>query len=789
MKKILLNDNWKFSYSTGTGYLDTHGAAYKKMVTLPHDFMIATERTADARTESAGGYFQGGIGTYEKELMIPADAATVCGKHYFLLFEGSYGNTEVWVNGNLAALHHYGYTEFLVDITPFIKIGSSNKLKVIVENNALPNSRWYTGSGIYRNVWLLEAGDVYLDPWAVAVTTPTLDRILIQITIQNASAATSEWASISICDTQGRQILADQRKIELAAGCTEASFEFHSESLIPWSIDSPYLYTLQVTVGNDTQETVFGVRTLRFCREGFFLNEKPIKLQGGCIHHDNGIAGACAFDILEERKIRILKEAGFNAIRTAHNPMSTALLNACDKYGMLVIDECFDCWNAKKNPFDFHLYFEKHWQEELASMIKRDRNHPSVILYSIGNEIGERDGSSFGAEYSAQMCRFVRDIDHTRAITNGICAIFLDAGEFGGIIANIFGSGDDVDFDSLPSEIKDLLKQAEDVTEQWGEITERFASDLDVVGYNYLDDRYEQDGIRFPERIIVGTESYPGKMKQVWERTTAHPYVIGDFTWTAFDYLGESGIGHAFYDQSGGLFCDYPFHMGNCGDFDINGCIRPQGRFRQLLWGNTSGPVITVLKPQHHGKKESISTWGWPDTSESWTWPGYEGKPVRLDIFSKAPEVEITINGQTVCRELVPDSWILQTDVIYEPGVLTVTEYDGSQILGKATLTTVGNIDHINITEEFTEDSSEDGIGKIRLYQVSAVDQNGHRVPWCQKKVRICLQGAELIAFGSADPVNKDNYTSDTCTLFEGRSLLIVRQTKVPVKIDAEFMS
>jgi len=784
MKKTLLNDNWKFSYSSGSSYLDANGAAYHKTVNLPHDFMISTERTADARTEGAGGYFQGGIGTYERELQIPESDS----KHFFLLFEGSYGNTEVWINGNLAALHHYGYTEFTADLTPFLKKGESNKLKVIVENNALPNSRWYTGSGLYRNVWLLEAGDIYLDPREIAVATPTLSSIQIRVSVHNTSAAACEWVSVSVNDAQGKQILSDRKKTELSTGYTEVSFELNSDELVPWSIDTPYLYTLRVDAGADTQEVSFGVRTLRFCREGFFLNGESVKLRGGCIHHDNGIAGACAFDILEERKIRILKEAGFNAIRTAHNPMSTALLNACDKYGMLVLDECFDCWNAKKNPFDFHLYFEKYWQEELASIIKRDRNHPSVIMYSIGNEIGERDGSSYGAEQSAKMCSLVRSVDPTRAITNGICAIFLDAGEFGGIIANIFGSGAEIDFSTLPEEVREILAQADDVTARWGEITAPFAADLDVVGYNYLDDRYEQDGRDFPDRIIVGTESYPGKMKQIWERTMAQSYVLGDFTWTAMDYLGESGIGHAFYDQTGGLFCDYPFHMGNCGDFDINGNIRPQGRFRQLLWNRVKGPVITVLKPQHFGKKESISTWGWPDTSESWTWPGYEGCPVRLDIFSRAPEVEIAVNSRTIKREKVPESWILQTDIIYEPGVITVTEYEGNHILGKAELTTVGDVDHIQITEEPAESALCTETGGLRIYQVIAADQEGHRVPWCQAKVRINIQGGELIAFGGACPTNEDLYTSGTCTMFEGRALLIVRQTETPLMINAEFM-
>ncbi|MCD7820457.1 MAG: DUF4982 domain-containing protein, partial [Lachnospiraceae bacterium] len=428
--------------------------------------------------------------------------------------------------------------------------------------------------------------------------------------------------------------------------------------------------------------------------------------------------------------------------------------------------------------FDYHLYFEDHWKEDLASMVLRDRNHPSVIMYSIGNEIGERDGSGNGPKISAAMCSFVRSLDETRAITNGVCAVFLDAGEFGGILANIFGSGEEIDFAGLPDEVKAFLAQADEVTQNWGAITADFAKDLDVVGYNYLDDRYEKDGDDFPDRIIVGTESYPKAMKQVWERTMAHPYVIGDFTWTAMDYLGESGIGHAFYDQQGGLFCDYPWHTGNCGDFDICGYLRPQGKFRRLLWGTDRAPVITFLHPEHTGKKESVSSWGWADVYESYTWTGYEGKELRADIYSDADEIELKVNGRLIGREIVPESGIVSIPLTYEPGTVEVTNYRGGTAAERSVLTTAGEAVSIKLTAEaFPENSI--GSDDLLIIRAEAVDRDGNRVPDWQKEVCCKISGSgDLAGFGSGDPQSEDNYSCGRCHFFEGRALLAVKRTE-----------
>lgn len=777
MKEHNFDKNWKFFYSTGTAYLDAKGAAYKKQVDLPHDFMIGTERTPDSRTEGAGGFFQGGIGTYEKKFLIPAEKA---GKQFLLLIEGSYGNTEVWINGNLVSLHHYGYTEFFVELTKWLKYGEENKLKIVVENTALPNSRWYTGSGLYRHVYLLEGEQTYLGPWSVFVQTPTLDNIHVDAVITNTGGEKEHTIVLKILDQEREEIARTEQRLMCQKGETACSFDLHAEGMAAWNLEKPYLYTAEVFVSEtgESKEVSFGVRTIAFTREeGFLLNGKPVKLRGGCMHHDNGLVGSCAYSAMEERKVRLLKESGYNAIRTSHNPMSTALLDACDRLGMLVMDEAFDQWRAKKNYGDYHLYFEDHWQEDLGSMIMRDRNHPSVIMYSIGNEIGERDGSGDGAKISHELCEYVRKMDSTRAITNGVCAIFLDAGEFGGILANIFGSGEAVDFDSIPDEVKELLHQTDYAVEHWGEITADFVKDLDVVGYNYLDDRYEKDGKDFPERLIVGTESYPRKMKQVWERTMAHSYVLGDFTWTAFDYLGESGIGHAFYDQKGGLFCEYPWHIGYCGDYDLCGFIRPQGKFRRLLWKKETAPVITVLRPEHFGKKEAVSAWGWEDVIESYTFPGFEGKEIRLDIYSDADEVEIKINGKVIGRMEVPESYIVQKDVIYEPGTIEVINYRNGKKEESGFLKTAGKAVSLQLTAVRTD--ADD----VQIVMVEAVDAEGNCVPYECSRVSIgALENASIEGFGTGNPVSEENFVTNSCSLYEGRALLVLRKEEIDKK-------
>lgn len=798
MKKHNFDLDWKFSYSTGNSYQDKNGGTFKEKVNLPHDFSIGLDRTPQAGANEAGGFFQGGIGTYQKEFNVSEEQK---GKEFLLVIEGAYMNAEVYINGNLVMLHPYGYTEFHVKLTPWLKYGENNKLKIIVNNNAMPNSRWYTGSGLYRHVWLMISEAVYLAPWSISITTPTVTKekalVNVETNITNDLAEEKQVRVVTtLFDRSGEEVASYASNILLEGKKeTKLEQELFVENPELWFLDSPNLYEAltQVKIGDvllDEIKTTFGIRTISFsAKDGFQLNGVTTKLTGGCLHHDNGPIGACAFDIAEERKIRLMKEVGYNAIRTAHNPPSTALLEACDRLGMLVMDEAFDMWRLKKNTYDYHLYFEDWWKRDLEAMILRDRNHPSVIMWSIGNEIGERDGSSNGAEIAKELADYARSLDYTRAVTNGVCAIFLDAGEFGGILANIF-NGSAGNLSDLPPEVHELLKEGDRVTAEWGEITEDYCSSLDVVGYNYLDNRYEQDGKAFPDRVICGTESYPKKIAAVWKEVLKCNHVIGDFSWTSMDYFGESGIGRSFYDETGSLFADYPWHISNCGDIDICGEIKPQGEYRKVVWNERKAPYIAVLKPEHYGKKEIVSSWGWSDVERSWSFPGVEGNVVRVDVYSNAEEIELIINGKAVERKAVgtDEPFKVSFDVVYEEGNIEAIAYTNNVEIGSDKLETVGKPAALVLKTNCNQLVA--GYQDLSYVTCEVVDENGNLVPYASNLISIDVTGeGNLQGMGTGNPISTEGYVGPSRKAYNGKVLAVVRskgEGKILVTAKAE---
>jgi beta-galactosidase len=625
-----------------------------------------------------------------------------------------------------------------------------------------------------------------LDPWDVFITSVEIKKekalVNIEAAVTNILSTQENIEFVTtIFDAKGNEIISDLKSgIAQEAGKTTFNSQISIDTPILWSIDTTYLYKAVTKIFQngcllDETETTIGIRSISFyTKKGFCLNGISMKLKGGCIHHDNGPLGAAAFDVAEYRKIRLLKELGYNAIRTAHNPPARALLDACDYYGMLVIDEMFDCWRQKKNAYDYHLYFEDWWKRDVKSTIYRDRNHPSIIMWSIGNEIGERDGNSGGVQISEELCAYVRKLDPTRAVTNGVNAIFLDAGEFGGILANIF-NGSAGDLSALPPEVHELLKECDRVTAEWGGITEPFCNPLDVVGYNYLDSRYEEDALKFPDRVICCTESYPKMMTAVWKKVEENPHVIGDFTWTAMDYLGESGIGRSFYDETGNLFGDYPWHIANCGDLDICGFTRPQGEYRKILWNKRKEPYLAILKPEHFGKKEIVSAWGWSDVIHSWSFPEREGQKVRVDIYSNAEEVELVINGSSIGKKLVNEELKACFEVIYTPGVIEAINYRYGRKAETNRIETCGKPDGIHlevVKENWTSAKTDD----LRYITCSIVDQNGLFVPYAEHLVQVEISGAgELAGIGTGDPISEENYTELFRKVYNGKLLIIVR--------------
>ena len=601
------------------------------------------------------GHTFGGTGWYRKHFTIePSDS----GKLFSLLFDGIYMFSDIWVNGQKVAIHPNGYTPLHVEITSFLRPAGQENVVAVQVKNWGKNSRWYSGSGIYRHVHLLKLPVLHLPLWGISVTTPKVsdEAAIVYLTATVANRTEEQGSarlSVRILDPSG-SVVAEQTDTVTYDGIsqTESKLTFRITRPQLWAPGSPHLYTAELTLsrkGRTPDRTLqpFGIRSLFLSPDsGLFLNGHRIVLRGGCIHHDNGILGAAAFDRAEYRKLELLKAQGYNAVRTAHNPPSSALLDAADRLGMLVINEAFDMWREAKRPHDYHLFFNNFAQRDLASMILRDRNHPSVIMWSIGNEIPERADEE-GLRLAEMLIREIHTYDISRPVTQGIC-----------------------DFWDRPGL-------------QWEATAPAFAL-LDVQGYNYQWKRYRSDRELYPQRIIMGTESFPLEARQNWEIIQKYPYVVGDFVWTAIDYLGESGIAHADTGQSAGHgLRPWPWFNSWCGDIDLIGQKKPQSYYRDLVWGRRSivamvhTPQPGLLQPgsllqrsllQRSSRQnspqpgshlqglplqsspEKVSPWGWPNELMSWEWPGYDGHYLEVTAYTAYPSVRFELNGKTLAN-------------------------------------------------------------------------------------------------------------------------------------------
>ena len=756
-KKI--DANWKFYPGGESPFWGVNSSGVT--VHLPHDFSLLQKRDPNAKTGASNAFFPGGLGCYKKELQIPEEW---WGQEILLEFEGVYMNAEIRVNGQLIMRHIYGYTSFFCDITPYVRYGEANFISVNVNNDAVPNSRWYSGSGIYRHVWLEVRDPLHIASWGVSVTTPAVstERSVAQVrtTLENhRHGGETVTLRSRLVDQNGAEVAAAENELRISAGDNMEVTQ--TLNVIParlWSVEDPYLYTLiSEVLRNGTviqeQKTPVGIRSLSFdAKQGFRLNGREIKLKGGCVHHDCGPLGSAAYDRAEERKVELHKKNGFNAIRCAHNPPSPAFLDACDRLGILVIDEAFDCWHEPKNPNDYGVYFDLLWKSDMRAMILRDRNHPCVVMWSTGNEILERDGRSNGYALARELADYVRSLDPTRAVTNALCTIP--------------SINDKVDEQSLA-----------ELGDQWGPLTEKFTEPLDVVGYNYLRHRYEYDGKKYPSRVICGTETYPAQAFEYWEQVTNNPHVIGDFVWTSMDYLGEAGLGRVWYGEKKGFLGDYPWHMAFCGDFDLCGNKRPQSYYRDCVWGISKAPYIAVYKPQHYGQTAGLTPWSWPDVVSSWDWPGFEGKPVQLEIYCTDHEVELLLNGKSLGRKPAgkENKYKAFFETEYEPGELAAVGYDeNGRETSKTVLRTPKEPAQIRLTPDRTVLGN--GVGDLCYIMAELVDRDGNVVFHAENDLFFSACGAgTLIAVANSNPVSEEMYVGNQRKAYEGRALAVVR--------------
>ena len=723
-KQQLFDFGWQFTHNGKTVTVD-----------LPHDWDIYEGPVSGKGiTGTGGGWFQAGKGEYRKTFKSPDAEITK------LHFEGVYQKAEVYVNGQKAGQHHYGYTPFTVDVTPYLyKDKRLNEVMVKVDNSGQPNCRWYSGSGIYRHVWLETMPALHIAENGVFVTTPEVSeqqaRVQVEVTIANESQVDRNATVV---------VGAAQLMVAVAAGQTKnVSTTLTVNHPRLWSPENPALSEINVQLKEngqtiDNATTTYGIRSFSFDAErGFILNGKPVLINGACVHHDDGVLGARAFDDAEIRKVRQMKQAGFNLIRTSHNPSTRAFLDACDSIGMLVIDEAFDGWRTQKNPYDHSTVIDSCFHDDIHAMVLRDRNHPSIISWSIGNEVIER--KDIRVVYTArQMKAAILEKDATRPVTEALCAWDRD----------------------------------------W-EIYDPHAEVLDVVGYNYMIFKHASDHQRDPKRVIWQTESYPRDAFRNWAVVNDFPYVVGDIVWTGLDYLGESGIGRTYYkgEREGESWIEGgqpEWHGAPCGDVDITGWRKPISHYREMLWDKDTPLYMAVKEPDgYHGEIHTTMWSVWP-TWESWTWPGWEGKPVEVEVYTHQPEVKLYLDNQLIGTKQVSRNTEFKAvfSVPYKAGTLRAEAGAKS-----VTLKTAGEPARLRLTPDRTVMTAD---GQSLIFVVAeVVDKDGTPVPEAAIPCEATIKGVgTLLAFASADLKDTEPYTSPRAKTWKGRAMLVIRSTQ-----------
>ncbi|MDP9697646.1 beta-galactosidase [Paenibacillus intestini] len=796
MLRKKFNEKWLYSRRLSTIESMTNlGEATSKPieVTLPHDAMIMEQRRPDTKNQTHTGFFPGGTYEYKRNFYAPEEYSD---KVVTFEFEGVYMNAMVYINGEFAGKRPYGYSNFYINANRFLKIGAENEIKVIANTSAEPNSRWYTGSGIYRDVKIIIGDLLHIQVDGVKISTPNIreDLSIVEVctSVENDGNVTKNvYVLTEVKDGSGNIVASDKLPLTAYAGeavTVRQRLDVHSPKL--WSVDTPYLYSCssKIVVNNevlDEEENQFGIRKLQLDRKhGLRINGEVVKLRGACIHHDNGVLGAATFERAEERRIELMKEAGFNAVRSSHQPISKAMLDACDRIGMFVMDEAFDAWSNSKVDHDYHLNFHEWWEKDIQAMVDKDYNHPSVIIYSIGNEIQEA-GTKEGANWNRKIAEKTRSLDGTRFIINAVNGMICITDQLGEIMAELndntisstVAEEETKEINNLMSSLMGMMNQI--VThEKVGKLTEETFAGVDIAGYNYMSGRYELDASLYPNRIICGTETFPQDIDTNWKMVKRNTHLIGDFTWTGWDYLGEAGIGKLDYtlDDSKGIYGPYPWYIAYCGDIDITGNRRPQSYYREIVWELRKEPYITVQRPEHYHDKISKTSWSWSDSISSWTWPGYENKPVKIEVYSDAEEVELLINNQSIGRAPVGDDNRFKAlfDTIYQPGELTAVAYVNGQETGRMKLQSAG--EELELAVKVDRESLQATGSDLAYINISLRDGMGTLQTAVDRKVSIAVEGEGILqGFGSADPTSLENFFDTERTTFDGKVLAVIR--------------
>jgi beta-galactosidase len=777
------NAGWEFRPKAGRFLEAARRAPAFRSVTLPHDAMAAGER--DPEADGSNGFFPGGVYEYRKTFAVPEEYRD---KRVLLLFEGVYCDAMVYLNGAYAGQNLNGYSEFTIDTDPFLRHGTDNEIRV--ECRAHRDSRWYSGAGIHRDVCLVVGGLVCIALDGVRVTTPDVDpeRAVVEVAtvVENHGRATATVNVVTeIRNSDGTPVAHDAARVTVLPGePATVRQRLYVREPARWSVDSPNLHTATVTLpGLDEERVTFGIRTLQLDPDrGLRINGEPVELRGACVHHDNGVIGAATIARAEERRVELLKEAGFNALRSAHNPMSRAMLDACDRLGMLVVDETFDMWTVPKSDFDYALAFPQWWERDVEALVAKDFNHPSVILYSIGNEIPETT-TGHGCAWGRRLAEKVRSLDGTRFVTNATNGVLGVLDEARALTREKLGeAAETAGVNTVMAAMGEVLHElgsSETVTRGTAEIL----AVLDVAGLNYLDARYESDRELFPNRIIVGAETHPTRIDRIWQQVRDNPHVIGDFTWTGWDYLGEAGIGRTGYADedtapAAGITGAYPWLTARAGDIDITGHRRAPSYYRQIVFGLRERPYIAVHRPENHGRTFVAGPWSWPDVVSSWSWEGDEGSPVLIEVYSAADEVELLLDGVSLGRAPAGSRHRYRAafDTVYRPGELVAVARADGRETGRSRLVSAKGPVHLSVTADRGLIRADDT--DLAFVDIALTDHEDNLCPRADRPVTVTVSGPGVLqGLGSARPVTEESFTGTTHTTYDGRALAVVRPT------------
>ena len=835
-------------------------------VTLPHDAMLSEPRTQESTGEGNVGWYIGGDYEYTKNFFVPEEYKD---KKVLIEFEEIYHNGEVYINGKKAAYRPYGYTNFYVDTEGFFQYGKENEIKVIARNADQPNSRWYSGTGIYRPAYLHVAGEKYIPVNGVKIRTLSYDPAKIEVVVKTSAPGEVSLKiefegskvlrvigeSTKIGNVNNDRIISSDNKnmqpngsvqtgengqkselvqVEAEKNNQAAEYQAIFQLDVPnaklWDTEHPNLYTCKAVFGEDEVIETFGIRELIWNPQvGMTINGERVILRGACFHHDNGVLGACTYPEAEERKMRILKENGYNAVRSAHYPCSKALLDACDRVGMLMMDEYVDVWYIHKTKYDYAGQLADWWKQDLKDMVDKDYNHPSVIMYSTGNEVAET-AQKKGIALTGDMTNFLHSLDSTRPVTCGINIFFNFLSSIGlGVYSDdkaekSAGNAEKNAAQATGKNEKKVVKSGEKTVNKATENgkkglgstkpekkkkpvgsefyntlaclvgdyfmkcgatlypcdlrTKDAYANMDIAGYNYGIFRYKHDLKKYPNRLILGSETFCKDAYSFWEIAKKNKRIIGDFVWAGWDYIGEVGDGAAEYS-------DYKFEdpatrmTGGNGRIDLNGKPRAEAAYTRVAFERETGPFIAV-DPVYQKEKLRLTGWQLTKALESWAWDGCNGEPAKVEVYARAAQVELFINGKSVGKKKVKKCRA-NFNTTYQDGEITAVSYDeNGKEINRYSLQTAGKDTVLQVRPE-EKTVKPEGLAFIQLQYT---DSKGIWKPMEKHNIKVTVENGVLKGLGSPAPYVKGNYTDHTVATYYGEAMAVVQADgNGPVKV------